>query len=305
MFTLILQQDSAHRIRFPSVVTELKPSLCCLPALCWILMLLPVFPAITSQIYYSHWSLASNSASGGTQTKPGWSESRALLAFFHPPPCFLELIRCLPLPRSLLRCQHLNDGWQLWESWPPSPKGPPSLSRWGRRDSPEPGSTGHCSQMPDLILVQFFWIWPSCLLDWADLEKSGMVIRDKVYFSPVNLEPRVTLSHLACPHANHPFLAQPSSPAPLSNPEQEAPPQQGFISQVYNPSPILLFHSGLACHLLLKHHLPLPYNTYCCFNFILFLYFLNICVPPPPTDRNSTKGDLCLSDFALLSDLDL
>ena len=59
-------------------------------------------------------------------------QSAELCCFFHPPPCFLELILHLPLPRSLLKCQHLSDGWQLWEGWPPSPNGAPSLSRWGR-----------------------------------------------------------------------------------------------------------------------------------------------------------------------------
>lgn len=142
----------------------------------------------------------------------------------------------------------------------------------------EPATPGHCSWIPHLFLVQAYI--PSLTLLTAGLSWPGKprsVIKDIIYFSPVIPDLEVTLRSLVCPHANH--LPTPSHwglPAPFRNLEPKVLSTQKAF-QVCNPS-LSFTVSKWLCHLLLEQSVSLPNDTYCCFNFILFLCLFNICV---------------------------
>lgn len=128
-------------------------------------------------------------------------------------------------------------------------------------DSPEIEYIDCCSQVPNLFPVHayiFHWAFLSAGFSWSG--KLRRVIKDIIYFSPVNLENRVMLRTLAYLHANHPtpFSTVPSQPlSEIWNREyllNKRSPNRIILLQV------ILFQSGFTYHLLLKEYLPLLWH---------------------------------------------
>ena len=162
-------------------------------------------------------------------------------------------------------------------------------------DWPEIGSTGHCSQMSDLFLVQVCILSLALLsagLSWPGKPRRG--IQDIIYFAPVNLEPGVTLRSLACPRANHHTLAHFSLLAPLRNPEPEAPSSKRPPKWLTLPQ-VWLFQSGFDCRLLLKQYSRLPYTL---ITVLISYYFCACSTSVSPQQTGSPQRRVCLCSLS-------